>query len=153
MVLQSCRSRMQPSRTLAPHLAGLGLLLSLGLSPSSSDAREPLSPGVRRTTSVNTDVYHQPSVIVRQRTGMRAYATFSAEPQLLTSGSAAVFEARSVSDRGGVPRWRCVARHDVAECLGSPLRLRYLPEDVAITLKVEIVTQAEAEGARLTARP
>ena len=97
-------------------------------------------------------MYHRPAVIVRERTGQRIYATFSADPQLLTPGSAAVFEARSVSDQGAVSRWRCVARHDVAECLGRPLRLRYLPGDVAITLKVEIVPEVETPPPAALAR-
>ena len=141
-------------RTAKPalNLIGLGLLLSAGLSATSADAREPLAPSARRTTTVPTDVYHRPAVIVRERTGVRAYATFSAEPQLLTPGSAVVFEARSVSPTGAVSRWRCVARHDVAECLGRPLRLRYLPADVAITLEVEVIPEAETEPPAALAR-
>ena len=143
---------MRRSLKFTSHLAGFGLLMPFALTSSAAEAREPLTPAVHRTTKVNSDVYHQPAVIVRQRTGTRSYATFSAEPQLLTSGSAVVFEARSVSDEGAVSRWRCVARHDVAECLGSPLRLMYLPDDVAITLEVEIVPLAEVEDSKPAAR-
>ena len=72
-----------------------------------------------------------------KRTSEKEYATFSAEPLLIDSGAFTLFEIRSVAEAGSVPRWRCVARDGVAECLGAPVRIRYLPDErIVLTAKL-----------------
>jgi len=102
------------------------------------ERRTPLEPGEVRTTTLDFDKYFKPIEIVRERTEGMSFATFYAEPKLLEEGVAVVFTAVSVAKTGVVPRWRCVARRDIAECLGRPLKLRYLPNDERIILRVVV---------------
>jgi len=96
------------------------------------ERRTPLEPGEVRTTTLDFDKYFKPIEIVRERTEGMSFATFYAEPKLLEEGVAVVFTAVSVAKTGVVPRWRCVARR------GRPLKLRYLPNDERIILRVVV---------------
>lgn len=109
--------------------------------------KAPRTPGTRaplerdydlKTTKLSFEEYHQTAKVVRHRTEGKRYATFFAEPQLIDTGAAMIFEIRSVARTGSVSRWRCVAVNDVAECLGAPVRVRYLPADERIVLVARI---------------
>jgi hypothetical protein len=121
----------------------------MAMAPSSGLAAEPTSRAplksseTARTTEVPLVRYHQATTLVRPRTEGRRFATFEAEPALLSSGSALVFEIYSMAPTGVVPRWRCVALHDVADCLGIPVKVQYLPNDEKIVLKATLVPSNE----------
>lgn len=131
-------SKIQKLLTLSATVLVVATALP-ALGATGGKPRRPFqAPGERRTSGAVIDRYEQPFEIVRERTEMKKWAIFSAEPQAIERGAVMVFEAVSVSSRGSVPRWRCVAIHDVAECLGSPLKLRYLPGDHRIVLRVSL---------------
>lgn len=109
--------------------------------------RAPLHKVQSRGTALKLDRYHNHVTIVRRRTPGKMYASFHAEPKLLDDGAVVVFVVRSVAATGVVPRWRCVAIHDVAECLGAPIRLRYLPADREIVLTATLVPENELAAA------
>lgn len=122
---------------------------------SPSGERVPLRASeTARTTEVPLVRYHQATTLVRPRTEGRRYASFEAEPSLLTPGSAMVFEIYSMAPTGVVPRWRCVAVHDVADCLGTPVKVRYLPRDEKVVLKATLVpaTEVSEQGVALAKR-
>ncbi len=48
-----------------------------------------------------------------------------------------------------VRRWRCVAVHDVAECLGRPVRIRYLPGEKKVVLTGILRPKYSKEGLAL----
>jgi hypothetical protein len=107
-------------------------------------ARAPLkSSETANTTEVSLVRYHQATTVVRERTDGRRFASFEAEPSLLSQGSALVFEIYSVAPTGVVPRWRCVALHDAADCLGTPVKVAYLPRDEKMVLKATLVPVSE----------
>ena len=119
----------------------MAVLSAEGKEPVETDAQPvavqkkvPLQPAQLHSTPVRFDRYERQSRVVRFRTPGKATASFSSDPFLLEAGSMAVFEIRSVALTGSVQRWRCVAIHDVAECLGSPVKLRYLPNDTKMVL-------------------
>jgi hypothetical protein len=97
-------------------------------------ARAPVAPAELRTSEFFLDRYDRVQKIVRKRTEGKTYALFTAEPQLIDKGAVMLIEIKSVSGAGAVPRWRCVAVHDVAECLGVPVKIAYLPSDDRIVL-------------------
>jgi hypothetical protein len=106
-------------------------------SATESTVRVPLAQSMARETEMLFERYGQEQVIVRERTNGEA-ATFSAEPALLERGSKLVVEVYTVAARGTVLRFRCVARDDVAECLGKPLRVAWLPDDDRAVLVARI---------------
>lgn len=122
---------------------GLGMMAP-GSAGAEPEARTPLkSSETARTTEVPLVRYHQATTVVRSRTEGHRFATFEAEPTLLTTGSAMVFEIFSMAPSGVVPRWRCVALHDVADCLGIPVKVQYLPNDEKVVLKATLVPTNE----------
>ncbi|MCC7382578.1 MAG: hypothetical protein IT384_12145 [Deltaproteobacteria bacterium] len=101
-------------------------------------ARAPLEPAQLRESTLSLDRYGRELVIVRERTPGKRVATFVAEPRFLEAGMRMVFEARSEAKSGSVVRWRCIATQDVAECLGSPVRIAYLPQDERVVLVARV---------------
>ena len=100
--------------------------------------RAPLSQNARARRLL-FQRYEQIMTVVRERSPGKSFATFAADPQPLEPGSQMVFEIRSESGSGGTtPRWRCVASRDVAECLGAPVRIRYLSGDRRIVLSLRV---------------
>ncbi|MCK6549393.1 hypothetical protein L6R52_26355 [Myxococcota bacterium] len=106
--------------------------------------RAPVMPAPIRRSELRVSSYDQIVTVVRERGEGKRFATFSAEPALLQPGSAAVFEIRSDGTRGSLVRWRCVATRDVAECLGRPVRLKYLSDDERMVLTARLVPAARA---------
>jgi hypothetical protein len=114
--------------------------------PALAKEEQSVAPGKRipfqvekaRTNELSFDTYHSGFEIVRQRTPGKEYATFSAEPASIERGAEIVFEIRSVG-KANLVRWRCVAKTDVAECLGAPVRVRYLGTDEKIVLTANLV--------------
>ena len=100
--------------------------------------RAPLKAAVLRGTSFNLERYHSQIEVVRMRTVGKDFASFVAEPRLLDRGSVMIFEIRSVAKTGSVKRWSCVAQNDIAECLGKPVRIRYLPADEKVVLVAKL---------------
>jgi hypothetical protein len=121
-----------------------------------SKAREPIKPvpaeGTRsplveakvRTTELVVDRYNRVQKVVRMRHEGKTYASFSADPQLIDKGAAILFEIHSISPKGGVSRWRCVAVNDVAECLGVPIKVRWLEGEDRMVLTATLKPQNEA---------
>jgi hypothetical protein len=110
--------------------------------------RAPLKASSREN-ELDLDRYFREQTVVRKRTEGKTFATFTAEPRLLDDGSVMVFEIASVAPGGEVPRWRCVATYDVAECLGTPVEIRYLPTDEEIRLTAKILPKNELENLRV----
>lgn len=108
-------------------------------APDILDGRAPVEPADQRAHTLSFDRYHEALEVERPRTDGKEFATFSAEPQLIQPGAQVVLEIRSEAEAGSVLRWRCVAVHDVAECLGAPVRVRYLPEDARIVLTMRFL--------------
>ncbi len=109
--------------------------------------RAPLQRIEARRTHLGLDQYHNAITIVRKRSPGKLYASFHADPKLLDEGAVVIFQVRSVADTGVVQRWRCLAFDDVAECLGAPIRFRYLPADTEIVLTAKLVPEHEARAA------
>lgn len=132
-------------------IAAATVLATIGLLPVTAVAEEGRpgpevstgrrAPLVAESTShkLSVDRYYKRAEIVRRRVDGAEFAVFVAEPALLESGVKLAFDVRSVAESGTVLRWRCVARTDVAECLGVPLRLRYLPHDSEIVMTVSVL--------------
>lgn len=132
--------------TILTGLAVMTAWLGWGATTEAAPTKErtPLKASeTARTTEVPLVRYHQAMTLVRPRTEGRRFASFEAEPNLLTPGSAMVFEIYSMAPTGVVPRWRCVAVHDVADCLGTPVKVRYLPKDEKVVLKATLVPATE----------
>jgi hypothetical protein len=89
--------------------------------------------------------------IIHERSPLRDEAVFHAEPQLFGPGAVMLFEIFSDAKDGRVERFRCVALYDVAECLGTPVRIRYLPKDERIVLRVTVQHAISDAGAVLVA--
>ncbi|MEQ9503362.1 MAG: hypothetical protein RIT81_41260 [Deltaproteobacteria bacterium] len=94
-----------------------------------------------KTTAIAADRYHEAHVIERVRTGKKASAVFSAPSAALPEGANALLVARSVSGSNEAVRWTCTARADIAECLGTPVALKYRSGDDKITLSVVMVPE------------
>lgn len=105
-----------------------------------------------RATPLDLSRYHNAVEVTRTRTPGKRFAVFHAQPRLLERGSFVLLEARSVAQSGVVVRWRCVARHDIAECLGRPLKLRYLPADQSVVLTAKVMPESELATALAVAR-
>jgi hypothetical protein len=96
--------------------------------------RPPIVEAKARTNELNITRYDAVATVVRARTPGKKFAVFSADPQFIEHGAVVLFEARSVGGNGSLTRWRCIAKTDVAECLGSPLKIRYLSDDDRVVL-------------------
>ncbi len=107
-----------------------------------------------RVTEVPADRYDTHH-IVRTPSAGKTSVTFSASPRALEQDTVVVFEIRSITDRGALERWRCVAINDVSECLGVPVKIRYLDGErktvmsVAIRPKNEVVTRRRVVASRI----
>jgi len=101
--------------------------------------RGPVAAIEARKTTENVERYHQVMQVIRTRTPGKSVAQFHAEPQLLDTNAHALVTIRSVSKTGQIERFRCLAIHDIAECLGTPVEIRYLPKDVRVVLQVQLV--------------
>ena len=131
------------------------IVLALGLSITASflvsssamanEAETPAQSKQIRETSAELSSYHDVVTITRTRSDGKEFASFFADPQLLDANSVLQFEAKSVSSAGSITRWQCTAVHDVAECLGSPLKLRYLEEDTKIELSFRLQPKLKKE--------
>ena len=131
------------------------IVLALGLSitasflvSQSAIAGETLAPAQStqiRETTADISSYNEVITITRNRTNGKEFASFFADPQLLDANSVLRFEAKSVSSFGSITRWQCTAIHDVAECLGKPLKIRYLEEDTKIELSFRLQPKQNKE--------
>jgi len=72
--------------------------------------------------------------IARRKMNGNRSTVFYADPQPVPSDRVIVFEVSSIGPAGVLTRWRCIAVDDVAECLGRPVEVRYLPTDEKIVL-------------------
>lgn len=137
-------------------MSNLILVLALsavgaGDGQPATRAREPLQQSLARETALRLEHLGQEFVIVRERTNGDV-VTFSAEPALLERGTKMVIEVYTVAAEGAVLRVRCEARNDVAECLGSPVRVHWLPNDDKAVLVARIVRDKRPAATILAAR-
>ena len=131
------------------------IVLALGLSITASflvsnsamanESEAPAQSKQIRETTADISSYNDVVTITRTRSEGKEYASFFAEPQLLETNSVLHFEAKSVSSLGSVTRWQCTAVHDVAECLGKPVKLRYLEGDTKIELSFRLQPKLQKE--------
>lgn len=119
--------------------------------PTAVDARAPIAPAHARKSELPLDRYESNITVVRKRTEGKEVATFVAEPRLIDRGAVVVFQAISQAESGSVLRWHCIAVRDVAECLGKPLKLRYLPKDDRIVLTARVLPRTK-ELVRIASR-
>ncbi len=105
--------------------------------------RTPAAAKGVRNSEVTFEQYHQVFKVVRKRSGDKEFAVFSAEPHLLDGASVILLQAQSVAPKGNVTRWRCVAYKDIADCLGVPLKIRYLPADTEVVLSAVVIPKIE----------
>lgn len=112
---------------------------------SDAIAKERRHP-VPRVTELRLDEGHRVREVARLRTPGKSYAAFSAEPRPLEKGERVVFTIHSVGRDGRVPRWRCVAKADVAECLGKQVKVSYLPGDVRVVLVAKLEPERNLEN-------
>ena len=110
------------------------------------DRREPVNPQSVRETTASLHTYNNEVKIVRDRSEGKAFATFHADPQLIDENSVLVFEIKSYAKTGSLSRWRCIATHDIAECLGAPVRIQYLPRDTRIELSFKLKPKLAREN-------
>lgn len=122
-----------------------------GVPTKHATPREPLQQGMARETALEVEHIGQEFVIVRDRTN-GAVATFSAEPALLERGTKMVIEVYTVAEVGSVLRFRCEARNDVAECLGTPVRVHWLPQDDKAVLVARVVPDNRSRPTVLASR-
>lgn len=114
--------------------AAVLFVISSAAIAHAEEPRHPVLPGHARSTALEIDRYEVPLSIVRTRSPGQRAATFYADPQLIEASAVLLFEIKSKQGAHEVSRWRCLAVHDVAECLGAPVRIRYLPSDSALVL-------------------
>lgn len=117
----------------------------LASTATSAFARDPLTASLPKETAVTLESFYQTQEIVRVRSKFRGSAVFTASSQEIDPRAVLVFEARSESNDGERARWRCVARYDVAECLGDPLKIRYLPGDKRVVLTITTLPSWDKE--------
>ncbi|MCK6546739.1 hypothetical protein L6R52_12890 [Myxococcota bacterium] len=133
----------------------LTLVISLAAPVFASDrgapSRRPFWPTERAERELVIDQYQKAFTVERVRTEMKKFAIFHAEPQTIEKNAVLVFEIESVSKYGSIPRWRCIAVGDVAECLGRAVKLRYLPDDEKIVLHAIAKPRDTREGRALVA--
>jgi hypothetical protein len=131
----------------------LTLVTSLAAPVLAADrgapSRRPFWPTERAERELVIDRYQKAFSVERVRTELKKFAIFHAEPQTIEKGAVLVFEIESVSKYGSIPRWRCVAVDDVAECLGRPVQLRYLPDDEKVVLHAVAKPRDTREGREL----
>ena len=125
---------------------GTGLITMAGvlgvMGMSSGDAwaeRTPARTSEARATKSELSTYHKVIKVVRNRSTGKSKATFYAEPQLLDENAVAIVSIRSIASDTGIERFRCVATHDIAECLGTPVKIKYLPLDTKVVLEIQLV--------------
>ena len=123
-------------------------ILASGLFISAVDAaanRDPVSGIQSRKTTKLVESYHQAIEVVRTRSPGKSGASFYAEPQLLDVNASALVTVKSVSSDGKLERFRCIATHDLAECLGTPISVQYLPQDLQLVLEVQLIPRVAKE--------
>jgi len=128
-------------------LLGLTLVASasaFNLANAAED-RKPMDYNSVRETTAEIESYENEITIVRHRSSGKTLASFHADPQLIDQNSMMIFEVKSHGETGSVSRWRCIAIHDVAECLGSPVKIRYLPEDTRIEMSFRLKPKLKRE--------
>jgi hypothetical protein len=133
-----------------PVVVSIAVLLACGVAwaEDTKGPRAPLLPDPNlRDTQFELDRYHKQVTIIRERQPGAVSAMFVAEPRLLGEGAIMVFQVDSIAPTGVVPRWRCIAQHDVAECLGAPVRFRFLPADQRIVLTATLRPVSELRDA------
>jgi hypothetical protein len=125
-------------------LAAMMSLAPRARADDKSAGRAPLVVAKLRTTELRVDRYNKVEKVVRMRHEGKASASFTAEPMLIDQGAVMLFEIRSVSKKGAVSRWRCIAQNDVAECLGTPVTVRWLEGEDRMILTAVMKPLAEA---------
>ncbi len=96
-----------------------------------------LDLGDKRVTAVVMDAFHE-SRIIRERSPGKKAVTFTAMNEQIDAKAEVVFEIRSESSDGDLPRWRCVARDNVNECFDKPVRVAYLAGDDRVVMSVRV---------------
>lgn len=146
---------MRCSSTTLFHATALVIALfstSVARADAPKAEQAPRASSRVRAREVKLETYEAPVEIVRSKTRGMKVAAFGAEPQVVEPTSVILFEIRSVSTRGSVDRWRCIAVENVSECFPNAVRLSYLPGDQRMILTVTAkprtadILQAAAEA-------
>ena len=122
--------------TLETSMIGLSLCAMLAaMTPTSASAAE-VHVGDARVTAL--EMVYRDSQIVRERSPGKDAVKFSAMDAEIDESAVVVFEVQSESADKRVTRWRCVAERNVSECFASPLRVKYLDDDVRLVMNVRV---------------
>ena len=129
-------------------LLGFTFLASIAVvnTAEASESRTPVRSNSIRETTAKISSYENEVRIVRLRSKGKTLASFHADPQLIQKDSIVVFEIKSYTKSASLSRWRCVAVHDIAECLGTPVRIQYLPEDTRIEMTFKLKPRMNRES-------
>ena len=141
---------MSRSKTL------MQLSLTLGLCAFSTAAfaddgakknRKPFTPSnTAQTHELKPESYYQTYTLTRVRTHGKDSVSFRADARPVTPGAIMLVEIDSVQGKQRHTRYQCVATVDIAECLGAPVKLRYLPGDDKVVLQVTMMPKPVQNG-------
>ena len=135
-------------------LLGFTVLASTALfnAAEASESRTPIRSSSVRETTAKISSYENEIKIVRHRSIGKAFASFYADPQLIQKDSVVVFEIKSYAKSASLSRWRCVATHDIAECLGAPVKIQYLPKDTRIEMTFKLKPRMKRQSKKAYAQ-
>jgi hypothetical protein len=114
-------------------------------------AAEPQGEREQRVSAIDLERFDTAYTIEQTRGAKTKNGVFYADPQLIDEEKIIVFQISSISPERSLERWKCVAIHDVAECLGRAVRVPYLAGEKKLVMTVTAVRKATAEGQALIA--
>ncbi len=132
-----------PSKLISTALLAGAFLFSPALEAAPSPST--------RVTEIRADRYFEDAQVVRARTPGKTSVSFSAQPETIPQGAVAFFEINSLSQDGKVSRWTCIATKDVSECLGKPVKVKYLQHDQAMALTVRMLPSSSIQTGAMVA--
>jgi len=126
------------------------LILAVTASAEATP-RKPIRSVAQRTTTLQLDPAKGYTELVQERDEMTKRAVFHADPQAIDENGVMLFQAFGVAGDVKVERWRCVAVRDIAECLGTPVRIAYQQGEERMVLRMTIRHRETDEGGMLLA--
>lgn len=129
------------------HASFLFALVTTSTAMAAPNGRTPFWQRPARETELTMERWDQPVVLERTRSFGRDRAIFFADPQPIPDAAVYVFEASAAGEDN--PRWRCVAVDDVAECLGTPVRVEYSRPRETVRLTIRAVPRDTERGRAL----
>jgi hypothetical protein len=131
-------------------LIAVALLTPASFAAEGSD-RKPLRSVPERVTALKLDPTRTYVELVHNRAPLETEAVFHADPQVIEPNAVILFQAFSQASTGSIERYRCVAIHDIAECLGVPVKIAYLPNDERVVMRISMQNRESNAGGLLLA--